>query len=161
MLPNGSWNKFVGPTTLMEYSIINSIAKFSYIIPVTSVWPVRVGSAIKRIKINKRSTLKSDALNALIIILINGPKYGTNGASYLIKQTLRSFGERKRVMQKIFCIIKKRNVHANIGLGDSNWNLTCRIRVSNKQTFGYHHIKCIASNLMNMSESSGTNSDGD
>ena len=91
----------------MEYSIINSIAKFSYIIPVTSVWPVGVGSAIKRIKINKRSTLKSDALNALIIILINGPKYGTNGASYLIKQTLRSFGERKRVMQKLFCIIKK------------------------------------------------------
>ena len=160
MLPNGSWNKFVGPTTLMEYSIITSIAKFSYIIPVTSVWPVRVGSAIKWIKINKRSTLKSDALTALII-LINGPQCGTAGASYLIKQTLRSFGERKRVMQKIFCIIKKRNVHANIGLGDSNWNLTCRIRVPNKQTFGCHHIKCIASNLMNMSESSGTNSDGD
>ena len=107
MLSNGSWNKFVGPTTLMEYSIINSIAKFSYIIPVTSVWPVRVGSAIKRIKINKRSTLKSDALNALIIILIDGPKCGTTGASYLIKQTLRSFGERKRVIQKLFCIIKK------------------------------------------------------
>ena len=47
MLPNGSSNKFVGPTTLIEHSIITSIAKFSYIIPVTSVWPVRVGSAIK------------------------------------------------------------------------------------------------------------------
>ena len=107
MLSNGSSNKFVGPTTLMEYSIITSIAKFSCIIPATSVWPVRVGSAIKWIKINKRSTLKSDALNALIIILIDGPKCGTTGASYLIKQTLRSFGERKRVMQKLFCIIKK------------------------------------------------------
>ena len=158
MLPNGSWNKFVGPTALIEHSIITSIAKFSYIIPVTSVWPVRVGSAIKWIKINKRNTLKS---NALIIILINGPKCGTTGASYLIKQTLRSFGECNRVMQKIFCIMKKRNVHANIGLGDSNWNLTCRIRVPNKQTCGYHHIKCTASKLMNMGESSGTNSDGD
>ena len=155
MLPNGSWNKFVGPTALIEHSIITSIAKFSYIIPVTSVW---LGSAIKWIKINKRNTLKS---NALIIISINGPKCGTTGASYLIKQTLRSFGECNRVMQKIFCIMKKRNVHANIGLGDSNWNLTCRIRVPNKQTCGYHHIKCTASKLMNMGESSGTNSDGD
>ena len=103
-----------------EYPIITSIAEIAFIIRGSNAWPEQIGSAIKRIKINKRSTLKSDALNALIIILINGPKCGTTGASYLIKQTLRSLGERKRVMQKIFCIIKKRNVQANSGLGDSN-----------------------------------------
>ena len=42
-------------------------------IPINKDWPERGGSAIKRIKTNKRSTLKIDALNAILMISINGP----------------------------------------------------------------------------------------
>ena len=42
-------------------------------IPVNNDWPERRGSAIKRIEPNKISTLKNDALNALLMISINGP----------------------------------------------------------------------------------------
>ena len=42
-------------------------------IAVDNDWPERSGSVRKRIKTNKRSTLKNDALNALLMIAINGP----------------------------------------------------------------------------------------
>lgn len=86
----------------------------------SNAWPGQAGSAINRIKTNKRSALKSGALNALIMILINRPKCGTSEGSYLIKQALISFGKRKTTLQKSFCITRKRNFHTNIGLGDSN-----------------------------------------
>ena len=54
------------------------------------------GSAIKRINTNKRSTLKSDAVNALIMISIKGPKYGTPEALDLIRQASISFGQHKK-----------------------------------------------------------------
>ena len=42
--------------------------------PVSYAWSERGGSAIKRIETTKRNTLKSDALNALLMIPLNGPQ---------------------------------------------------------------------------------------
>ena len=77
-----------------EYSIISSFAKIAYIIPVSNAWPERSG--IKRIKTNKRSTLKNDTLNALLMISLNGPQIGTLEAKKLMKHTARIYGERKQ-----------------------------------------------------------------
>ena len=55
---------------------------------------------IKRIKTYKRSTLKRDALNVLIMISINLPTRGTTKVSCLIKRTTISFGERSKRNKK-------------------------------------------------------------
>ena len=83
-------------TSTDEYPIINSISKNAYIIPVSNAWPERGGSAIKRIKTNKRSTMKNDAINALLMISINGPKSGTLVAKQLIVRSAKKYGERRR-----------------------------------------------------------------
>ena len=70
-----------------EYPTITSTVEIEYIIPVSNAWPEGGGRAIKQIKTNKRSTLKSDALDALIMASVNSPKCGTPATSYLIKQT--------------------------------------------------------------------------
>ena len=49
--------------------IITSFSKIAYTIPVSNAWPKRGGSAKNRIKVSKRNILKSDALNALLMIL--------------------------------------------------------------------------------------------
>ena len=54
------------------------------------------GSAIKRIKSNKRSTLESDALNAFFLISMNGPKSGKPEELKMIKQISESICELKR-----------------------------------------------------------------
>ena len=77
-----------------EYPIISSFAKIAYIIPVSNAWPERSGRAIKRIKTNKRSTLKNNALNALLMLSLNGPQIGEIEAKELIKHTARIYGER-------------------------------------------------------------------
>ena len=73
-----------------EFPIICSLAKIAYIIPVSNAWPERGGSPIKRIKTNKRSTMKNDALNALLMISLNGPKPGTPHAAALLKRVAKS-----------------------------------------------------------------------
>ena len=73
-----------------EFPINCSLAKIAYIIPVSNAWPERGGSAIKRIKTNKRSTMKNDALNALLMISLNGPKPGTPHAAALLKRVAKS-----------------------------------------------------------------------
>ena len=79
-----------------EYPTISSFAKITYIIPVSNAWPERSGSAIKRIKKNKRSTLKNNALNALLMLSLNGPQIGEIEAKELIKHTARIYGERQQ-----------------------------------------------------------------
>ena len=74
-----------GVSNIDEYPIITSIVKTAFITLVSSAWPERGGSSIKRTEANKSSTLKSDFHNALIMISINGPKCGTPEALYLIK----------------------------------------------------------------------------
>ena len=89
------YKQICGASNINEFPIITSIVKFEFITPVSYAWPERGGNTIKRIKNNKRSTLKSDALNALIMILIKGPKCGTPEAIYLIKQASISLEEHK------------------------------------------------------------------
>ena len=72
-----------------------------YIIPASNAWSEQGGNAIKQVKTNKGSTLKSDDLDALIMVSTNGPKCETSEASYLIKQTSMSFGEGKKRYKKI------------------------------------------------------------
>ena len=79
-----------------DYPIICSMAKIACIIPVSNAWPERGGSAIKWIKTNKRNTLKSDALNALLMISLNGPKPETPEAAALLKRVAKSYGQRKQ-----------------------------------------------------------------
>ena len=50
------------------------IAEVCLSLPVSSAWPERGASAIKRIKTRMRSTIKDDMLEALMQISINGPK---------------------------------------------------------------------------------------
>ena len=61
-----------GANNTDKHPVITSIAKIAFITPVSNAWPERDGNAIKRIKTNKRSTLKSDALNSIQ----DGPFWG-------------------------------------------------------------------------------------
>ena len=79
-----------------KFPTICSLAKIDFIIPVSNAWPERDGSAIKRIKNNKRSTMKNDALNALLMISLNGPKPGTPNAAALLKRVAKSYGQRNQ-----------------------------------------------------------------
>ena len=91
-----------------EYPIITSITEIAFITRVSNAWPERIGSTIKRIKINKRSALKSGALKALIMISTNDPKCETPEASYLMKQTSILFGEPKNDKKKLLQYKEKR-----------------------------------------------------
>ena len=96
-----------GDNNFDEYPIINSIAKIAFIITVSNAWPERGGSTIKRIKTTKKSALKSDALNALIMTSINGSICGTPEALYLIKQASISFGEQTKRCKKAPAVKEK------------------------------------------------------
>ena len=96
-----------GDNNFDEYPIINSIAKIAFIITVSNAWPERGGSTIKRIKTNKKSALKSDALNALIMTSINRSICGTPEALYLIKQASISFGEQTKRCKKAPAVKEK------------------------------------------------------
>ena len=58
------------------------------VIPVSNAWPERGASKLKLIKTRLRSTLKNDALNALIHISINGPPPHTAQSYELIDKCL-------------------------------------------------------------------------
>ena len=70
--------KICGTSDIAEYPTITPIATAAYIIPVENLWPEPGGNVINKIKINQRSTLKSDSLNALNMVSLNGPKCGTS-----------------------------------------------------------------------------------
>ena len=124
-----------------------------------------VCSAIKQIKTNKRSTLKSDTLNALIIISINSPKCGTPEALYLIKQASVSFGEHKKRYKKAPAIHEKETSSQTSVSGTQTEVLHVEPE-SQIDTDEYLDAittsdKYIALYLMEMSDSSGTDSDDD
>ena len=96
-------------SVLLICRVIRNLMLFSYylccqnclsIIPASNAWSEQGGNTIKQVKANKGSTLTSDDLDALIMVLTNGPKCGTSEASYLIKQTSMSFGEGKKRYEK-------------------------------------------------------------
>ena len=52
----------------------------------SNCWPERGGSAIKRIKTRMRSRLSGDMLNALMLVSINGPSFGTEGCDNILQR---------------------------------------------------------------------------
>lgn len=79
-----------------EYTHIVSIAKTALVTPVSNAWPERAGSAIKRIKSRYRSTMKTDLLNALLIISINGPDVHSQNADQLVRKATQRFASSRR-----------------------------------------------------------------
>ena len=56
-----------------DYSEVLKLAEIAAVIPVSNAWPERGASSMKLIKSRLRSSLKSDLLNALMQVAINGP----------------------------------------------------------------------------------------
>ena len=50
---------------------------------------------LSELKLIKKNTLRSDALNVLTMISIKGPKCGTSEESYLIKKILNIFAQNR------------------------------------------------------------------
>ena len=154
-----------GDNNFDEYPIINSIAKIAFIITVSNAWPERGGSTIKRIKTNKKSALKSDALNALIMTSINGPKCGTPGALYLIKQASISFGEQTKRCKKAPAVKEKETSTQTLVSRTQTEILHAEpeFQIDTDEYFDAITTsdKYIVSNLMEISDSSGTDSDDD
>ena len=86
------------PTTLMGIQLLPLLPKL-YILYLLVMHGLNgVVAQLNGSKL-KRSTLKSDALHALIMVSVNCPKCWTPEASYLIKQTSISFGKDKKLTQ--------------------------------------------------------------
>lgn len=56
-----------------SYSEVLKLAEIEAVIPVSNAWPERGASSTKHIKSRLRSCLKSDLLNALMQVAVNGP----------------------------------------------------------------------------------------
>lgn len=56
-----------------SYSEVLKLAEIGAVIPVSNAWPERGASSMKHIKSRLRSSLKSDLLNALMQVAVNGP----------------------------------------------------------------------------------------
>ena len=95
----------------------------TYIIPVSNAWPERGGSATKRIKTNKRSILKDDALNALLLISLDGPQLGTIEAKELVKNIWRAIQYKKSNTKKHLVLHKKSKRHKLIKTHPSEHHL--------------------------------------
>lgn len=60
-------------------------------LPVSNGWPERVASSLKLMKTRLRSRMKNDMLNALLHILINGPKVGSKEFEEMIDASVRAW----------------------------------------------------------------------
>ena len=96
-----------------EYPVISLLTKIGYTTPDSNTWPERTGSAIKRIKTNKRSSPKNDALNALLVILLNGSQPGTLEAKELIKNPPKIHGEQNQYKETPIIKQKKERIQTN------------------------------------------------
>ena len=72
------------------------LAKVACITPVTNAGPERGASAVKRIKLRTRSTMKNDLLNGLMLISINGPKANSSEAEKMIEKACLKFQQTRR-----------------------------------------------------------------
>ena len=79
-----------------EFSLIIKYAKIGITVSVANAWPERGASAIKRIKSGLTSTMKLDLLNALLMILINGPTSNSNEAMLIIEKATERYHSSKR-----------------------------------------------------------------
>ena len=96
-----------------EYPVISLLTKIGYTTPDSNTWSERTGSAIKRIKTNKRSSPKKDALNALLVISLNGPQPGTLEAKELIKNAPKIHGEQNQYKETPIIKQKKERIQTN------------------------------------------------
>ena len=79
-----------------DFGHIVAIAKIALVAPVSNAWPERGASAIMRIKTRSRSQMKNDLLEALTMILMNGPDPNTTLANELIKKVTVRFDSSRR-----------------------------------------------------------------
>ena len=107
--------------------------------------------------------MKSDALNALIMILIKGPKCGIAEALYLIKQASISFEEHKKRYKKAPAVQEKETSTQTWVLGTQTEILHAepRSEIDTDEDATTTSGKYIVSNLMEMSDISGADSDDD
>ena len=98
------------------------------------------------------------------MISINSPQYGTLKVSYLIKQTSISFRERIKRHKKVPALQEKETPCKHLSQG-LKWNIKCRTGVSNWYRLMFGCLTAsdiyIVSNVMEMSDSSGIDSDDD
>ena len=75
----------------VEFPSVVQFAKIAAIVPVTNAWPERGVSAVKRIKTRTHSSMKTDLLNGLLHISINGPPVNSKEADNLIMRVVDKY----------------------------------------------------------------------
>ena len=75
----------------VEFPSVVHFAKIAAIVPVTNAWPERGASAVERIKTRTRSSMKTDLLNGLFHISINGPPVNSKEADNLIMRVVDKY----------------------------------------------------------------------
>ncbi|PFX26484.1 hypothetical protein AWC38_SpisGene8855 [Stylophora pistillata] len=109
------------------YSKISNMADIMLSTPVSNAWPERGASCVKRVKTRFRSTLKSDMLQSLLEVSINGPANGTNDSKGIIERSVKAWSSAKnrrslpRARRDTAELISKAN-HSCIFL----WKLGCK-----------------------------------
>jgi len=77
------------------FDMLLHIAKVALILPVSNAWPERGASAMKLVKTRCRNSLQNEMLEALLMVLINGPSVKDCGP--LVKLAVKTWlGEKKR-----------------------------------------------------------------
>ena len=94
-----------------QFALVYRVAKVALVTPVTNAWPERGASAVKRIKTRSRSSMKSDFLNALLMISINGPALKTKEYQELMEEVaIRYANEKHRNCPRSFIsVVRKKS----------------------------------------------------
>ena len=71
--------------------LVAKVAEAVISLPVSNGWPERGASSLKLMKTRLRSRMKNDMLNALLHILINGPKVGSKEFEEVIDASVRAW----------------------------------------------------------------------
>ena len=98
-----------------QFALVYKIAKIALVTPVTNAWPEWGASAVKRIKTRSRSCMKSDLLNALLIISINGPALKTKAYQELMEDVAIRYANKKhkKCPQSFISIVRKKSTSSS------------------------------------------------
>ena len=105
--------QFCNSVNCEEYPIMTAMAKIPSVILLSHAWQERTGKAIKKIKMNKRSSLKNDTFNAVLVISLNGPCPGTPDDNPLMKRAAKSYGQSKQYTKAHCMNIRVNPLNAN------------------------------------------------
>ena len=83
-----------------NYIYICELAKIFLITPVTNAWPERSASALKRVKIRIRSTMKNVLLNSLLHMSFNGPPANSKEADQLLERVCNVYAKQMKSTRK-------------------------------------------------------------